>query len=188
MSRAPLTLDALAKAPRVWNNDSPENVTGGLIQLCRELIRSDWVMTEVGCFAGVSTAVFAHFARTVFAVDPWELGPARGYTEIPAQHIADAARRFDRVLEHFANVKKCQGFSTEVATGFADASLDGVYLDGAHDPANFEADVRAWAPKIKPGGWLMGHDLGLVGDPRRFLNSTANLRAYPESSWALQIG
>ncbi len=188
MSSAPQTLDALARARRVWDNHNPENVTGGLIRLCRELVRPDWVMVEVGCFAGVSTAIFAHFAATVYAVDPWELGPERGYNEIPAPAIAAAAGRFDLVAARYPNVLKRQGFSPEAAAAFADASLDAVYLDGAHDPAGFEADVRAWVPKLKTGAFLMGHDLNLVGDPRRFLNSTAELRTYPESSWAFKVG
>jgi hypothetical protein len=41
---------------------------------------------------------------------------------------------------------------------FGDASIDWVHLDARHDYANVTADIRAWLPKVKPGGWLSGDD------------------------------
>ena len=41
---------------------------------------------------------------------------------------------------------------------FADASLDWVHLDARHDYASLKADIEAWLPKIKSGGWLSGDD------------------------------
>ncbi|HSP62098.1 MAG TPA: class I SAM-dependent methyltransferase [Pyrinomonadaceae bacterium] len=41
---------------------------------------------------------------------------------------------------------------------FADASVDWVHLDARHDYASVKADIQAWLPKVKPGGWLSGDD------------------------------
>jgi cephalosporin hydroxylase len=41
---------------------------------------------------------------------------------------------------------------------FRDASLDWVQLDARHDYASVQADIQAWLPKVKPGGWLSGDD------------------------------
>lgn len=41
---------------------------------------------------------------------------------------------------------------------FTDASLDWVHLDARHDYASVQADILAWLPKIRPGGWLSGDD------------------------------
>jgi Methyltransferase domain len=41
---------------------------------------------------------------------------------------------------------------------FADASIDWVHLDARHDYASVRADIQAWLPKIKRGGWLSGDD------------------------------
>jgi hypothetical protein len=48
--------------------------------------------------------------------------------------------------------------SVAAARLFADASLDWVHLDARHDYASLKADVEAWLPKIKSGGWLSGDD------------------------------
>jgi hypothetical protein len=41
---------------------------------------------------------------------------------------------------------------------FADWSLDWVHLDARHDYASVKADIGAWLPKIRKGGWLSGDD------------------------------
>lgn len=41
---------------------------------------------------------------------------------------------------------------------FADASFDWVHLDARHDYASVKADIEAWLPKVKSGGWLSGDD------------------------------
>jgi hypothetical protein len=41
---------------------------------------------------------------------------------------------------------------------FADASLDWVHLDARHEYASVKADIEAWLPRIKSGGWLSGDD------------------------------
>jgi cephalosporin hydroxylase len=41
---------------------------------------------------------------------------------------------------------------------FADGSFDWVHLDARHDYASVIADIRAWLPKVKIGGWLSGDD------------------------------
>jgi hypothetical protein len=48
--------------------------------------------------------------------------------------------------------------SGAVSRLFGDASIDWVHLDARHDYASVTADIRAWLPKIKPGGWLSGDD------------------------------
>jgi len=41
---------------------------------------------------------------------------------------------------------------------FPDESLDFVYIDGAHDFENVYNDLCGWAPKVRPGGIVSGHD------------------------------
>ena len=46
-----------------------------------------------------------------------------------------------------------------------DASIDWVHLDARHDYASVKADIQAWLPKVKRGGWLSGDDYDEVKWP-----------------------
>ena len=55
--------------------------------------------------------------------------------------------------------------SLEAAAKVSDASLDMVFLDADHSYEGVKADLAAWLPKVKPGGWIGGHDYANT-DPR----------------------
>jgi hypothetical protein len=48
--------------------------------------------------------------------------------------------------------------SVSASNLFADASIEWVHLDARHDYESVCADIRAWLPKVKIGGWLSGDD------------------------------
>jgi len=48
--------------------------------------------------------------------------------------------------------------SVSAARLFGDSSLEWVHLDARHDYASVRADIEAWLPKVKVGGWLSGDD------------------------------
>lgn len=48
--------------------------------------------------------------------------------------------------------------SVTASTFFADRSIDWVHLDARHDFEHVKADIAAWLPKVKAGGWLSGDD------------------------------
>lgn len=48
--------------------------------------------------------------------------------------------------------------SLTAARLFEDASIDWVHLDARHDYEGVTADINAWLPKVKPGGWISGDD------------------------------
>lgn len=58
------------------------------------------------------------------------------------------------------------GDSAESAELFADGSLDGVFIDAAHDYESVVRDLAAWYPKVKPGGIIAGHDYPCDGVKR----------------------
>jgi predicted O-methyltransferase YrrM len=51
-----------------------------------------------------------------------------------------------------------QGDSAESASDFADASLDFIFIDAAHDYDSVVKDLAAWWPKLKTNGIFAGHD------------------------------
>jgi Methyltransferase domain len=55
--------------------------------------------------------------------------------------------------------------SVTASTFFPDRSIEWVHLDARHDPEHLAADIAAWLPKLKPGGWLSGDDYDEVKWP-----------------------
>ena len=120
------------------------------------------VMVEVGSFVGDSTEIFARNFKEVNCVDPWQ----NGYDDEhdPSSYkwpMKQIEAQFDEcILKVFPNVKKHKMTSAEGAALFEDESLDFVYIDGNHLEEFVELDITSWLPKVKPDGWIGGHDYG----------------------------
>ena len=48
--------------------------------------------------------------------------------------------------------------SLDAAKTIEDGSLDLVFIDADHSYEGCRDDILAWRPKLRPGGWLSGHD------------------------------
>lgn len=49
--------------------------------------------------------------------------------------------------------------SVDAARQINDGSMDFVFLDGDHSYEGLKADIAAWLPKVRKGGWIGGHDI-----------------------------
>jgi hypothetical protein len=49
-------------------------------------------------------------------------------------------------------------WSAEAAMQIDDASLDCVFIDAEHTYEGVKRDIAIWLPKVRPGGWIGGHD------------------------------
>lgn len=134
-------------------------------------------VVEIGCLFGRSVGYLAERAIDrglkirIFAVDRWVddteryLPEGHPFRETLAKYPSpfDAFRGL--VREHLRPAAAetihpvCRP-SAEAAAGFEDASLALVMVDGDHAEGPCAADIRAWAPKVRPGGILAGDDYG----------------------------
>jgi len=138
-------------------------------QVIAQLTREEgWACgVEVGTADGTCTVgVLSACPQLILAtIDPWTAQPANtgpeDWADWPhARHETTARAR----LAPYAN--RCtiiKGYSVPVAATFDDEMLDFVFLDGDHGEAAVRADIAAWAPKIRPGGALLGHDASWPG-------------------------
>jgi predicted O-methyltransferase YrrM len=72
-------------------------------------------------------------------------------------------RVFDLVSE-YPYLRILEGTTEDASGDVFDGSMDFVFIDADHSYEAVKLDIAKWAPKVKPGGWLGGHDY----HPRKF--------------------
>ena len=129
---------------------------------------SHCTVVEVGCWKGRSTAFLAVTliqqgkVFKLHAVDHWK-GCLEGYYQNStiAQEIRD-----DKVFDDFKqnlrpvaeHMNIIRSNSVDAAEQFEDNSLDMIVIDDDHLYESVINSIMAWAPKLKPGGFLCGDD------------------------------
>lgn len=123
---------------------------------------------EIGVFAGaMSYRLLERRDLSLIMVDSWE-GAGAAYADKADWHASLSQTRQD---EYFDIANRATGHvgkrrrilrmrSLDAAKQVDDASLDFVFLDADHSEAGCADDIRAWLPKVKPGGFIGGHDYG----------------------------
>jgi hypothetical protein len=130
-----------------------------------EYLPEDTKAAEVGSFKGGSACILGHgmarrskrlqlWAHDLF--EPFEVG---GKTEDIAGAFDASVRAWD------VPVIKVKGDSKMTHTVHDDASLDYVFIDGDHTYDGALADIRHFAKKVAPGGWLLIQDS--IGEVQR---------------------
>ncbi len=151
--------EALAKVPRIR--------TDGSIEGLREMVSTlpdGLTIVEVGCYAGESTAVLAEKAKLLICVDPWD--PELFKSRPPGVTMDDVLLAFKVRMAPWIPILEARGgglqvlrmTSAEASAMIADGSIGLPYIDADHFYASVVADIRGWLPKVKPGGWIGGHD------------------------------
>lgn len=135
-----------------------------MIKTINNLTRYDLaaLFSGTGVEVGVEKAFFSRTICTLnpgiklYGVDCWrkqKYGRKR-YTKKMGDEFREKAIRRMKDYNWTPIVK----LSVEAAKDFEDESLDFVYIDAAHDYHNVSSDLKAWWPKVKPGGIVSGHD------------------------------
>lgn len=75
--------------------------------------------------------------------------------------------------------------SEEAAEVVTDASFDFVFIDANHTYEAVAKDLWKWWPKVKPGGWMAGHDFtpAFPGVVRAVCEAFPEVWAQQGSSW-----
>ena len=124
-----------------------------------------FTILEIGSWLGQgSTRVLIEEARkkegTVYCVDTWKGNPN-------VEKHQQIVRDYDVLGTFLKNVEAARGSqlvmplimsSGDAARVMRDSAFDLVFIDADHSYAATLSDIKAWRPKIKPGGILCGHD------------------------------
>lgn len=123
----------------------------------------DGHFVEVGAWKGKSAVYLADRLKDLgknFApdcVDSFKGDDDTGKSDILAEFMANTQSR---------GIGYTVGDSAASAQWHPDKGMDGVFIDAAHDYENVKADIAAWLPKVKPGGFFGGHDIDAPGVKR----------------------
>lgn len=124
---------------------------------------------EVGVFRGVlSRYLLKNGVARLFMVDNWapvheqpdHYRATRDYCAglSPEECASNEALAREVARQSGDKAKVLKMPSVEAARQINDASMDFVFLDADHSEQGLRADIAAWIPKVKKGGWIGGHD------------------------------
>jgi hypothetical protein len=122
----------------------------------------DSTFVEVGTWFGksITYAVESSLAQgkriNFVAVDTFEGSPEEPLVQPDGRDIYRLYLENTREFTKYITTLKLS--SVEAARLFDDKSLDFVFIDGSHLYESVRDDIAAWAPKIKSGGIIAGHD------------------------------
>lgn len=136
---------------------------------------------EIGCWKGRSACFMAvEIANSgkkirFDCIDTW-LGSAdmQDHKEVIEGTLFSEFLANTAPVAHLRNVIRMP--SVEAARQYEDGSLDFVFIDADHAYDCVSADIKAWWPKVKPGGVIAGDDAqgkGVDRAVREFFNNKA---------------
>jgi cephalosporin hydroxylase len=153
-------------------NDFPYNYHFvGLINLISKLTEYDWVtikkdneailsgtMIEIGSYMGESTMMFASSGifKTIHSIEPHQ--GAELFNETNGYDWSDVEREYIINTRYFDNIIHHKDYSYNISEEFEDNSIDFIYIDADHTYESVNRDLKLYLPKLKPNGWIGGHD------------------------------
>lgn len=113
---------------------------------------------EIGVEQGVYTEVLckANPQARIYAIDAWTA--YQGYRDYVSQEKLNGFYEAAKGRLASYNCELVRKFSMEALGDFPDKSLDFVYIDSNHELSFVINDLVGWAPKVRHGGIISGHD------------------------------
>lgn len=146
--------DAMGHNTPIHDRDTLVSLVASLAE---ELGRKP-IVVEVGTWAGLSAIEMADAGAIVHCVDHWKGNPKDGlgdatvkYPEAYETFIKNIGDRLDKTI--FVH----RGTSLDIADQWSEL-VDMVFIDAGHEYEDVKADIAAWAPLVRPGGIVCGHD------------------------------
>jgi hypothetical protein len=118
---------------------------------------------ELGVWDGRTLGrLLANTMAHIIAVDAWvDQGEYTGKDRHGNiwDHQTHRQKVEDLAAEYEGRVTIYDEMTVTAARYVEDASLDFIFIDADHSYEGVMADIEAWESKVRPGGWVMGHDI-----------------------------
>lgn len=162
------------------------NYLYGLDDFCKQFLKPDMKMLELGCHIGVSTNLFAKYVKSIDTVD---MDAMIGIVDVVSKN--NNVEFYHMTFHEFFNTLRFKS-TQEPKT---DLKYDVIYIDGSHDYHAVLEDINNSLQFLKPGGIIAGHDYNITtpGVPNAInhflasLHPDTTLHIYGDSSWAIQL-
>lgn len=141
------------------------------------------IMAEVGvfksrfCAAILKDLLCNRVLDEYWAVDPWEVmeKEATGVQRRREKWQWEEYHQFVcRLMVKRPQLRVLRMTSELASALFPDGYFDLVYIDASHYYEDAKADIIAWLPKVKEGGFISGHDYGSARQSHRGVTTAVN--------------
>lgn len=128
-----------------------------LAALGEEAQRPESLLVEIGVFRGLfALSILRRSAMKYVGFDDYNPRHVPNlYDSVRGMLKAEAGERAEL---HRLTSEEGAAVSLPTASGLADH----VFIDGEHEYVALLKDLRIWWPRVKPGGYIFGHDLCVV--------------------------
>lgn len=139
------------------------NIFNNRIDMIVKTIPRNGVYAEIGVFKGSFTnEIYTRLSPSkLVLIDLFEGYFPSGDQDGNNLTYADMPKEYELMKQRYSNdsnVQVLKGDSSSLLSQFPDNSFDMIYIDGDHSYEGVRKDIQVAFHKIKPGGWLMGHD------------------------------
>ncbi len=131
------------------------------------LLPKGGVVAEIGTFRGDFSQAILDNAEPecLHLIDPWDYQEKENY-QVDESNVSkeEHEENFDHVRQIFkkeiaaGRIVLHRKMSVDAAKDFPDRTFDWIYVDGDHTYDAVSADLETFAPKVKQGGLILGHD------------------------------
>ena len=133
------------------------------LDMVKDLLFPGCVLAEVGVFEGTFAEQLLQEVQPgmLWLVDPWQGISGSGDQDGNNFKLCNLETEYQRLVCKYHDdprVSIQRMFSVQFYERLADNSLDALYIDGDHSYQGVRTDLLLGWNKVKPGGWIMGHD------------------------------
>jgi hypothetical protein len=129
-------------------------------KLFLEKLPKNGVVAEVGVWLGGHAWSMYNIMRPskFYLVDIWQYQDIEWDTTSKTDRHNEALEKVKKRFQGCPEIEIVQDYSVPAAARFEDSYFDAVYIDADHSYDAVKADISAWWPKVKSGGFISGHD------------------------------
>ncbi len=146
------------------------NYLHGLNFLCKQYVKKNTRILELGCFNGVSSELFSEYSDSVACVD------IEFYPEM------------QKVVKNRKNIRFFKQDSIEFLNNIKYDEYDLIYIDTVHSYDHVKKEISIAYQKLKEGSYICGHDYNSHGVYSAVLDffKYPEIQIFLDSSWAIQ--